>query len=235
MAYTSSFSESWASIPLPSSYTLLEEQILGWDDFDGEKHQQCGPNPMQDSDPLTQLMAYTDPQLDPQQQPPSLFFHAPTSDRFSPARQYTGPTSTVTADSSSVTDNSTLGLGTSQFLPQESSLHRQHHGSSANVPSSQLSGTDVVSPRSKNAGRPDTAAERRNSTVSRTSTLQCDWRGCDTHPTFNRAADLWRHIKHLHLSPASHVCWIDGCGRSFNRPDNLTEHALRVHGYRSTR
>ncbi|PYH83336.1 hypothetical protein BO82DRAFT_400727 [Aspergillus uvarum CBS 121591] len=109
------------------------------------------------------------------------------------------------------------------------SLRRQHYPSAVRVPGQQLPGAQDVSPRSRNTARPALAAEHRDSPV------QCDWRGCGTRPTFKRTADLWRHIKSLHLWPGSYVCPDEGCRDRFNRDDNRHDHAMRMHGHQGPR
>ncbi|PYI09408.1 hypothetical protein BO78DRAFT_38564 [Aspergillus sclerotiicarbonarius CBS 121057] len=59
--------------------------------------------------------------------------------------------------------------------------------------------------------------------------LRCQWKDCTTRPTFNRWEDLSRHIKTIHVFPHSYVCPVIGCGRLFNRKDNLEEHMSRHH------
>ncbi|PWY69658.1 hypothetical protein BO94DRAFT_628485 [Aspergillus sclerotioniger CBS 115572] len=66
-------------------------------------------------------------------------------------------------------------------------------------------------------------------TNCRTSNLICEWNGCTYAHPFNRAADLIRHVRNIHVSPDSFPCWVPGCDRSFNRSDNLMEHLSRVH------
>ncbi|RAH81976.1 hypothetical protein BO86DRAFT_389223 [Aspergillus japonicus CBS 114.51] len=179
-------------------------------------------------------MPYTDSQLGTQQHP--LFIPIPSPKDSSLAGQHFDPTSTVPASTLPSIDSSTPGLDPKPLPPLDSSVRQQHDPSSAHVPCQQLSsGQTLVPSRSRNTTPAGPATKRRDRSASTARIFQCNWAGCDTRPTFNRPADLWRHIKHLHLSPGSHVCLIDGCGRSFNRNDNLTEHALRVHGYQSTR
>ncbi|EAU39310.1 predicted protein [Aspergillus terreus NIH2624] len=72
---------------------------------------------------------------------------------------------------------------------------------------------------------------RRNSaSKSRSSTqrFRCDRNGCDYTGTFGRKAELMRHIESKHVNPGAHKCPAPGCGRVFNRKDNLEEH-MRVH------
>ncbi|RAL17379.1 uncharacterized protein BO97DRAFT_439320 [Aspergillus homomorphus CBS 101889] len=57
----------------------------------------------------------------------------------------------------------------------------------------------------------------------------CQWSGCRTEATFRRQVDLWRHIRHLHLSPRSIICPHQSCGRVFNRDANLREHLSHIH------
>ncbi|KAJ5870398.1 hypothetical protein N7455_005339 [Penicillium solitum] len=62
--------------------------------------------------------------------------------------------------------------------------------------------------------------------------FQCKWKDCRSTQSFGRLNVLWRHIETQHLFPGAYKCHREGCGRSFNRKDNLGEHALRVHGER---
>lgn len=62
--------------------------------------------------------------------------------------------------------------------------------------------------------------------------FECKWKGCQSTKSFGRLNVLWRHIETQHLFPGAYKCHREGCGRSFNRKDNLGEHALRVHGER---
>ncbi|PYH67942.1 uncharacterized protein BO88DRAFT_405888 [Aspergillus vadensis CBS 113365] len=62
---------------------------------------------------------------------------------------------------------------------------------------------------------------------SRDTNLRCGWTDCTARSTFNRWEDLSRHIKTIHVFPASYVCRF--CDRTFNRKDNLVEHQLRTH------
>ncbi|PYI09415.1 hypothetical protein BO78DRAFT_415692 [Aspergillus sclerotiicarbonarius CBS 121057] len=59
--------------------------------------------------------------------------------------------------------------------------------------------------------------------------LQCGWAGCTNSKSFNRPADLLRHVRNLHVTPNAYVCRVNNCGRAFNRKDNLMEHIARVH------
>ncbi|RAK96519.1 C2H2-type zinc finger protein [Aspergillus ibericus CBS 121593] len=56
--------------------------------------------------------------------------------------------------------------------------------------------------------------------------LRCEWRGCTYRNTFNRPADLIRHVRNLHVAPRSFACYM--CGRRFNQAYNLRNH-MRVH------
>ncbi|PLB47414.1 hypothetical protein P170DRAFT_240654 [Aspergillus steynii IBT 23096] len=60
------------------------------------------------------------------------------------------------------------------------------------------------------------------------SHLQCEWKGCTYEKGFKRDADLWRHIKSLHLAP-SYRCGFPGCSRLFNRKDKIKEHVDKAH------
>ncbi|GFN13684.1 uncharacterized protein AtWU_03483 [Aspergillus tubingensis] len=68
-----------------------------------------------------------------------------------------------------------------------------------------------------------------NSPVEGNTPLRCGWVDCTARSTFNRWADLSRHIKTIHVFPASHVCEV--CDHTFNRKDNLVEHQLRTHRF----
>ncbi|RAH73795.1 uncharacterized protein BO66DRAFT_388477 [Aspergillus aculeatinus CBS 121060] len=188
---------------------------------------------MQGFDPVAQFTTYIDAQPNNQRHP--LFIPTPSPRLYSPARQDFGRTTPVMASTLPFIDSSAPGLGTVRLPPLDSSPHQQHEPPFVHVPGQQLSSGQTLPSRSRNTPRTGLATEHRDRTASTIGIFQCDWKGCDARPTFHRSADLWRHIKHLHLSPGSHVCLIDGCGRSFNRNDNLTEHALRVHGYPSIR
>ncbi|PYH90950.1 hypothetical protein BO71DRAFT_401796 [Aspergillus ellipticus CBS 707.79] len=59
--------------------------------------------------------------------------------------------------------------------------------------------------------------------------LKCEWKNCKYTHTFNRPAELLRHVKTIHISPQSHMCRYRGCSRTFNRKDKLGEHMLRAH------
>ncbi|OOF91967.1 hypothetical protein ASPCADRAFT_210847 [Aspergillus carbonarius ITEM 5010] len=63
------------------------------------------------------------------------------------------------------------------------------------------------------------------------SKLRCEWKGCVYRNTFNRSADLIRHVKTIHVLPHSFTCDMPGCERSFSRKDNFMEHKLRVHHF----
>ncbi|PYI09423.1 hypothetical protein BO78DRAFT_415700 [Aspergillus sclerotiicarbonarius CBS 121057] len=66
--------------------------------------------------------------------------------------------------------------------------------------------------------------------------LRCEWRGCTYFHTFNRHADLLRHVKNLHVTPRSYACPI--CDRRFNQSYNMRNHIrthyLRPSGYPGT-
>ncbi|KAJ0419559.1 hypothetical protein BJY00DRAFT_313942 [Aspergillus carlsbadensis] len=59
--------------------------------------------------------------------------------------------------------------------------------------------------------------------------LVCEWRGCNYTGTFSRHAQLKRHVDTKHIYPGSFVCPVPGCGRAFNRKDNLGVHFRQFH------
>ncbi|KAJ5501182.1 hypothetical protein N7453_005999 [Penicillium expansum] len=61
-----------------------------------------------------------------------------------------------------------------------------------------------------------------------TGPFKCGWNGCLSTKSFGRLNVLWRHIETQHLLPGAYKCHREGCGKSFNRKDNLGEHVLRV-------
>lgn len=59
--------------------------------------------------------------------------------------------------------------------------------------------------------------------------LVCEWRGCRYAGSFGNPNSLIRHVRATHVSPRSFLCPFQGCGRPFNRKDNLDAHILRSH------
>ncbi|KAL4744714.1 hypothetical protein BDW72DRAFT_187942 [Aspergillus terricola var. indicus] len=55
----------------------------------------------------------------------------------------------------------------------------------------------------------------------------CEWIRCGH--TFNRRADLLRHLRSVHLSPVAARCPVQGCGQTFGRRDHLRHHMRRSH------
>ncbi|PLB51645.1 hypothetical protein P170DRAFT_422635 [Aspergillus steynii IBT 23096] len=58
---------------------------------------------------------------------------------------------------------------------------------------------------------------------------RCEWVGCDYSGTFNRKAELMRHLEEKHVAPGSHICPVRRCHRSFNRGYNLRNHVRVKH------
>ncbi|PYI09424.1 hypothetical protein BO78DRAFT_38651 [Aspergillus sclerotiicarbonarius CBS 121057] len=57
--------------------------------------------------------------------------------------------------------------------------------------------------------------------------LRCRRMGCTSTSSFTREADLWRHIRNLHVTPGSYPCLI--CGRRFNQEYNQRNHMRTRH------
>ncbi|RAK96518.1 uncharacterized protein BO80DRAFT_449248 [Aspergillus ibericus CBS 121593] len=57
--------------------------------------------------------------------------------------------------------------------------------------------------------------------------LRCGWAGCAYTGSFTREADLWRHIRNLHVAPGSFPCFI--CGQTFNQLYNQRSHMRARH------
>ncbi|KAL5356397.1 hypothetical protein BJX96DRAFT_105859 [Aspergillus floccosus] len=76
--------------------------------------------------------------------------------------------------------------------------------------------------------RPTTGAQER----SDTGLFRCQWKDCAYSGSFGRRTELRRHVETQHLAPSAYRCSERGCGRLFNRRDNLDEHLRRVHSWR---
>ena len=59
--------------------------------------------------------------------------------------------------------------------------------------------------------------------------FSCKWEGCQYPRPFGREAELVRHLKSVHIKPGAYICPDLGCGKPFNRKDNLDAHRQRVH------
>ncbi|KAL4913339.1 hypothetical protein BDW62DRAFT_167153 [Aspergillus aurantiobrunneus] len=59
--------------------------------------------------------------------------------------------------------------------------------------------------------------------------LLCKWDGCESTTYFRREADLWRHIRTIHISPRAYPCPEKKCLRAFGRKDHLDQHTRRRH------
>ncbi|OJJ70059.1 hypothetical protein ASPBRDRAFT_650104 [Aspergillus brasiliensis CBS 101740] len=99
--------------------------------------------------------------------------------------------------------------------------------SAAAVPGQELTSS---SPGNSISPAPATAKGRQVPGTFR-GPFQCKWEGCRYTGSFHREADLLRHLRTLHISPAIHRCGIDNCGSVFNRKDNLRDHTRRYHSH----
>ncbi|KAE8141789.1 hypothetical protein BDV38DRAFT_278572 [Aspergillus pseudotamarii] len=86
-----------------------------------------------------------------------------------------------------------------------------------------------VEPQSINAQQETRAKDVKESGKNHRLAQRCKWEGCTSTKSFNREADLLRHVRTIHIAPRSYRCNVDGCLKSFNRSDNLKGHMLRVH------
>lgn len=73
--------------------------------------------------------------------------------------------------------------------------------------------------------------DRQGSAVPGKETLKCRWKDCQYTGTFGRKTDLMRHLETQHVSTKAYKCSFPGCGRRFNRDDNLQGHLRKVHGH----
>ncbi|KAJ5483295.1 hypothetical protein N7530_002541 [Penicillium desertorum] len=85
-------------------------------------------------------------------------------------------------------------------------------------------------------GRNNTRSSARRRQISGSSShshddpqFQCKWKGCGYRGTFKRESSLVRHIRKIHISPLAHPCPVQGCGKVFNRADNLAQHTRSNH------
>jgi hypothetical protein len=59
--------------------------------------------------------------------------------------------------------------------------------------------------------------------------FKCQWKGCLSLNDFRREADLLRHLKTIHISPAGYPCLLGNCNKVFGRKDHLQQHQRRRH------
>ncbi|KAH8699079.1 hypothetical protein BGW36DRAFT_377256 [Talaromyces proteolyticus] len=64
--------------------------------------------------------------------------------------------------------------------------------------------------------------------TTKTISFQCEWKGCAYEGKFKHKRALMRHVESLHVSPGLYECHTAGCGRKYNRKDNLAEHQRRL-------
>ncbi|KAB8264686.1 hypothetical protein BDV32DRAFT_117399 [Aspergillus pseudonomiae] len=95
----------------------------------------------------------------------------------------------------------------------------------AEQPSEQLANSQATA-NARGARTPRRSPQPRD---NGTALFQCGWKDCTYDGTFGREAELIRHVKLLHVSPRSYECRMPGCGRVFNRRDNLFDHRRRAH------
>ncbi|KAJ5154536.1 uncharacterized protein N7500_009975 [Penicillium coprophilum] len=60
-------------------------------------------------------------------------------------------------------------------------------------------------------------------------TFKCEWKGCRYDRLFSRKGVLMRHIETQHVTPGAFKCPDPGCGRAFNRRENLKAHRQTIH------
>jgi uncharacterized Zn-finger protein len=72
-------------------------------------------------------------------------------------------------------------------------------------------------------------SESTNATISGPLPLRCYWPACTYTGTFSKKGQLTRHVNTKHISPGSFECPQLGCGKAFDRKDNLGEHMRRIH------
>lgn len=75
-----------------------------------------------------------------------------------------------------------------------------------------------------------TSGDRQGSARSDPEVLRCQWKDCTYTRAFGRPKDLMRHIETQHVSPKAYKCWFPGCGKEYNRDDNLRVHLRKAHG-----
>ncbi|KNG91508.1 hypothetical protein ANOM_000048 [Aspergillus nomiae NRRL 13137] len=148
----------------------------------------------------------------------------PTVDATSPDLYSTSLMAPSTNDNPGLSNQATIG-GDSLFPNASNQPHSMTLAPRAEQPSEQL-----ANPRAAANARTARTPRRSLQPGGNGSTLfRCGWKDCTYDGTFGREAELMRHVKLLHVSPRSYECRMLGCGRVFNRRDNLLDHRRRAH------